>query len=78
MQHGLLPRVHTATRTYWTLAIARNLQRTQNLRNDIPEHHALRGIDRCLDLSALRAHLAEHYSHTGRPADMVDLVIPAV
>ena len=48
---------------------------TFNLESHIPEHHALRGIDRCLDLSALRAHLAEHYSHTGRPSVDPELMI---
>jgi transposase len=34
----------------------------------IPAGHLLRGIDRFLDLSELHAHLAPHYSNTGRPS----------
>ena len=34
----------------------------------IPANHLLRGIDRFLDLSELRQHLAPHYSTTGRPS----------
>lgn len=34
----------------------------------IPSNHLLRGIDRFLDLSELHAHLAPHYSDTGRPS----------
>ena len=34
----------------------------------IPASHLLRGIDRFLDLSELHAHLAPHYSSTGRPS----------
>ena len=39
-----------------------------NLENHVPADHLLRGIDRCLDLSELRRHLAPFYSHTGRPS----------
>ena len=39
-----------------------------NLEDHVPQNHLLRGIDACLDLSGLRQHLAEHYSHTGRPS----------
>ena len=39
-----------------------------NLENHVPQNHLLRGIDRFLDLSELRGHLAEYYSHTGRPS----------
>lgn len=38
------------------------------LEDHIPTNHLLRGIDRFLDLSELHAHLAPHYSHTGRPS----------
>ncbi len=38
-----------------------------DLESVIPQKHLLRGIDRCLDLADLRQHLAEYYSHTGRP-----------
>jgi len=46
-----------------------------NLEDHIPENHLLRGIDSCLDLSGLRQHLAEHYSHTGRPSIDPELMI---
>ena len=39
-----------------------------NLDTHIPANHLLRGIDRFLDLSELHAHLAAHYSSTGRPS----------
>ena len=39
-----------------------------NLDAHIPANHLLRGIDRFLDLSELHAHLAAHYSNTGRPS----------
>jgi transposase len=39
-----------------------------NLDDHVPRDHLLRGIDRCLDLGDLRAHLAPYYSHTGRPS----------
>lgn len=39
-----------------------------NLDEHIPHDHLLRAIDRCLDLSELRRHLADYYSHTGRPS----------
>lgn len=34
----------------------------------VPQDHLLRSIDRFLDLSDLRQHLAPYYSHTGRPS----------
>ena len=39
-----------------------------NLDAHVPSDHLLRGIDRFLDLSGLRLHLASFYSHTGRPS----------
>lgn len=39
-----------------------------NLEDHVPQNHLLRGIDRFLDLSELREHLAKYYSHTGRPS----------
>ena len=36
-----------------------------NLNEIVPKDHLLRDIDRVLDLSALREHLAPYYSHTG-------------
>lgn len=46
-----------------------------NLDDHVPHDHLLRSIDRCLDLSQLHAHLAEHYSHTGRPSIDPELMI---
>jgi len=46
-----------------------------NLETVVPENHLLRGIDRWLDLSELRPHLADHYSHTGRPSVDPELMI---
>ncbi|ALM86952.1 IS1182 family transposase [Bordetella sp. N] len=46
-----------------------------NLEDLIPPTHLLRAIDRCLDLSELHRHLAEHYSHTGRPSIDPELMI---
>jgi transposase len=39
----------------------------------VPQDHLLRSIDRFVDLSSIRAHLAGFYSHTGRPS--VDPVV---
>lgn len=46
-----------------------------NLENHVPQNHLLRGIDRFLDLSALREHLAKYYSHTGRPSIDPELMV---
>lgn len=46
-----------------------------NLDAHIPQDHLLRGIDRFLDLSELRQHLASFYSHTGRPSIDPELMI---
>lgn len=46
-----------------------------NLDSHIPSDHLLRRIDRFLDLSDLRRHLAPFYSHTGRPAIDPELMI---
>jgi transposase len=46
-----------------------------NLDEHIPQNHLLRGIERCLDLSELRRHLADYYSHTGRPSIDPELMI---
>ena len=48
---------------------------TFNLENHVPQDHLLRGIDRFLDLSALRQHPADYYSHTGRPSTAPELMI---
>ena len=45
------------------------------LEDHIPRNHLLRGIDRYLDLSSLRQHLTDHYSHTGRPSIDPELMI---
>jgi transposase len=39
-----------------------------NLEDHVPQNHLLRGIDQHLDLSDLRRHLSQFYSHTGRPS----------
>jgi len=46
-----------------------------NLEDVVPPTHLLRAIDRCLDLKKLHQHLAEHYSHTGRPSIDPELMI---
>ena len=46
-----------------------------NLEDLVPTAHPLRGIDRFLDLSDLRQHLASFYSHTGRPSIDPELMI---
>jgi transposase len=46
-----------------------------NLEDQVPPNHLLRGIDRFLDLSDLRQHLTEFYSHTGRPSIDPELMI---
>ena len=46
-----------------------------NLEDHVPANHLLRGIDRFLDLRDLREHLADYYSHTGRPSIDPELMI---
>ena len=46
-----------------------------NLSDVVPQDHLLRDIDRVLDLSGLREHLAPYYSHTGRPSIDPELMI---
>ena len=46
-----------------------------NLDEIVPQDHLLRDIDRVLDLSKLREHLAPYYSHTGRPSIDPELMI---
>ena len=41
----------------------------------VPQDHLLRSIDRFVDLSAIRQHLADFYSHTGRPSIDPELLI---
>jgi transposase len=43
--------------------------------NHVPQDHLLRSIDRFVDLSSIRPHLAESYSHTGRPSIDPELLI---
>jgi transposase len=45
------------------------------LEDHVPKDHLLRGVDRFLDLSELREHLASFYSHTGRPSIDPELMI---
>jgi len=46
-----------------------------NLGAHVPADHLLRGIDRFLDLTELRQHLAPFYSHTGRPSIDPELMV---
>jgi transposase len=46
-----------------------------NIDNHVPRTHLLRGIDRALDLSDLREHLAPFYSPIGRPSIDPELMI---
>src|SRR5450755_4760928 len=46
-----------------------------NLEDHVPANHLLRGIDRILDLTDLRAYLSPSYSHTGRPSIDPELLI---
>ena len=46
-----------------------------NLDSHVPADHLLRRIDRVLDLSELRQHLAPFYSHTGRPSIDPELMV---
>jgi len=46
-----------------------------NLDDLVPQDHRLRKIDRFLNLSDLRQHLAPYYSHTGRPSIDPELMI---
>lgn len=46
-----------------------------NLEDHVPQNHLLRGINQFLDLSDLRQHLTQFYSHTGRPSIDPELMI---
>jgi len=46
-----------------------------NLDEIVPQDHLLRDIDRLLDFTELREHLAPYYSHTGRPSVDPELMI---
>ncbi|MEL6420676.1 MAG: IS1182 family transposase [Pseudomonadota bacterium] len=46
-----------------------------SLEAHVPQDHLLRSIDRFVDLSSIRSHLADFYSHTGRPSVDPELLI---
>jgi len=46
-----------------------------SLEDHVPQDYLLRSIDRHLDLSSVRGHLADFYSHTGRPSVDPELMI---
>ena len=46
-----------------------------SIEDHVPADHVLRTIDGIIDLSGVRAHLAEFYSHTGRPSIDPELVM---
>ena len=46
-----------------------------SLEGHVPQDHLLRSIDRFVDLSGIRAHLTDYYSHTGRPSIDPELLI---
>jgi len=46
-----------------------------SLEDHVPQDHLLRSIDRFVDLSSIRQHLASFYSHTGRPSVDPELLI---
>ncbi len=46
-----------------------------SLEDHVPQDHLLRSIDQFVDLSGIRPHLADFYSHTGRPSVDPELLI---
>ncbi|MFT7311150.1 MAG: transposase [Paracoccaceae bacterium] len=46
-----------------------------SLEGHVPQSHLLRSIDRFVDLSGIRQHLASFYPHTGRPLIDPELLI---
>jgi len=46
-----------------------------SIEDHVPHHHMLRSIDRFVDLSDIRRHLASFYSSTGRPSIDPELMI---
>lgn len=46
-----------------------------SLEEHVPQDHLLRSVDRHLDLSSIRGHLAGFYSHTRRPSVDPELMI---
>lgn len=62
---------HAGTIVEWTGTAVYSF----NIEDHIPANHLLRSIDRCLDLSDLRHHLADFYSPIGRPSIDPELMI---
>ena len=46
-----------------------------SLEDHVPQDHLLRSIARFVDLSSIRAHLSDFYSHTGHPSVDPELLI---
>lgn len=46
-----------------------------SLEDHVPQDHLLRSIDPFVDLSNIREHLTDFYSHTGRPSIDPELLI---
>jgi transposase len=46
-----------------------------SLEDHVPHNHLVRSIDRFVDLTSVRGHLADFYSHTGRPSIDPELLI---
>jgi transposase len=46
-----------------------------SIEGHVPQDHLLRSIDRFVDLSDIRRHLADYYSSTGRPSVDPELMI---
>ena len=46
-----------------------------SLEDHVPQDHLIRAIDRFVDLSGIRQHLAPFYSNTGRPSVDPELMI---
>ncbi|MEO1309088.1 MAG: IS5/IS1182 family transposase, partial [Pseudomonadota bacterium] len=46
-----------------------------SLEDHVPHNHLVRSINRFVDLTSVRAHLADFYSHTGRPSIDPELLI---
>ena len=46
-----------------------------SLEDHVPQDHLLRSIDRFVELDSIRAHLADFYSHSGRPSVAPELLI---
>ena len=46
-----------------------------SLEDHVAQDHLPRSIDRFVDLSSIRAYLADFYSHTGRPSVDPELLI---